>query len=67
MQAASIKPEAGACSLGQDASPEIEAIAHPFHFGRRMAERIEVLITLVSEKRTKACRQTGPARPTAPF
>ena len=25
----------------------------------RMAERIEVLITLLSEKRTKACRQLG--------
>jgi len=29
-----------------------------------MSERIEFLITLFSVKRTKACRQTGPARPT---
>jgi hypothetical protein len=28
-----------------------------------MSERIEFLITLFSVKRTKACRQTGPARP----
>src|ERR1700730_6214198 len=30
-----------------------------------MPERKEFLITLFSVKRTKACRQTGPARPTA--
>jgi hypothetical protein len=59
MQAVSIKPAAGACSLGQDASLKIgNRFLFPFR-PMRMAERIEFLTTLFSVKRTKARRQVG--------